>query len=62
MKKTRKAEHNIGSHKEKMVKRRALRGLRVRIPYKLGYHFKTGKYTPKGPIGRIRLTEPETVI
>lgn len=46
VKKTRKAEHNIGNHKEKMVKRHALRGLRVRIPYELGYHFKTGKYTP----------------
>lgn len=41
-KKTRKQEHNIGTHKERMEKRKAQRQLRV-VDYR---KIKIGKYTP----------------
>lgn len=40
--KIRKEDHNIGTHKEKMQKRKAKRALRVVTVRKV----KTGKYTP----------------
>ena len=37
----RRQDHNIGTHKERMIKRKAKRGLRI-----ASVSVKTGKYTP----------------